>query len=147
MSSRLHRLAGEKIRPAPVDAAESVWLAPEHDIFGDGEIRAQVDFLVHAADAQLLRMLGRAHVYGSPIQLYRTAVRMFDAGQDFDQRGLARPVLAHQRVHFARPQREVDVLQGDDAWKGFGDAFHGEQIRSEQPRQCSVVSSRISESI
>ena len=33
------------------------------------------------------------------------------AGEDLDERGLARPVLAHQTVNLARRDRDVEVLQ------------------------------------
>ena len=45
------------------------------------------------------------------------------AGKDFHQGALAGAVLAHQRVHFAALQIEVDVVERRYAGKGLGDAF------------------------
>ena len=47
-----------------------------------------------------------------PLEVDVAAVLLVDAGEDLDERGLARTVLAHERVHLARAQREVNVLQG-----------------------------------
>ena len=40
---------------------------------------------------------------------------VIDAGQRLDQRGLARAVLAHEGVHLAREQAEVDFVERFDA--------------------------------
>ena len=54
----------------------------------------------------------------------RIVAFVFDmhSGEDFHQGRLAGAVLAHQRMHFAAPQVEVDVAQRRDAGEGFGDA-------------------------
>ena len=48
------------------------------------------------------------------------------AGEDFHQGALAGAVLAHQRVHFAAVEVEVDVAQRRDAGEGFRDALGNE---------------------
>jgi hypothetical protein len=45
------------------------------------------------------------------------------AGEDLHQRAFAGAVFAHQGMHFAAPQIEIDIPKGDDAGKGFGDSF------------------------
>src|SRR6185369_11910260 len=56
-------------------------------------------------------------------------VRLVDAGEHLDQRGLAGAVLADQRVHLARPQREADVVEGEGAGEPFGHPGHLEHRR------------------
>jgi hypothetical protein len=41
------------------------------------------------------------------------------AGEDFHQRTLAGAVLAHQRVHFAVAELEVDVFERGHTGEGF----------------------------
>src|SRR5690606_22486904 len=55
----------------------------------------------------------------------RAQGRLLDPGQDFHQRRLARPVLADQHIDRAGMDVEIDVLQGQRAGKGLGDAAGG----------------------
>ncbi|MPN29892.1 hypothetical protein SDC9_177346 [bioreactor metagenome] len=64
-------------------------------------------------------------------------VRRIYARDDVHQRRLARAVFPDQRVHLSRPEREIDVLQRDDARKrlrhvfGLEDhLFHGVRLPS-----------------
>ncbi len=50
--------------------------------------------------------------------------RRHRASEDFDQRRLAGPVLAENRMHFAAAQIEIDVLQRRDATIVLADASH-----------------------
>ena len=43
------------------------------------------------------------------------------AGQNFDERGFARPVFTHDGVDFALPERQVDLLQGVGAEEALVD--------------------------
>ena len=51
----------------------------------------------------------------------RAAVGLVGAGDDLDERGFARAVLAEQRVDFARLQLERHALQRADGAEGFAD--------------------------
>ena len=54
-------------------------------------------------------------------------VGQLNAAQDLHQRALASAVLAHQRQHFAGPERERNTLQCDHAREALGDAPHLQQ--------------------
>src|SRR5262245_60257260 len=49
------------------------------------------------------------------------------SGKDFGERALARPVRAHDRVHLAGADRELDALEDLDAGHGGGQAAHLQQ--------------------
>src|SRR5205814_2785684 len=59
-----------------------------------------------------------------PVQPDLAGVRAVEPVQDVHQRRLARAVLPEQRVHFAAPHVERDVVVGDDAWKLLADPLH-----------------------
>ena len=50
-------LARLGVHAFPVDAAGPARLAADQDVFGHGQIRAQVDLLIDGADAEILSML------------------------------------------------------------------------------------------
>ncbi len=52
----------------------------------------------------------------------RAGIRAVISGEDLDQGGLARPVLADQGVDFPFFDIEVDVQQGRSPGKGLGQA-------------------------
>jgi hypothetical protein len=47
-----------------------------------------------------------------------------DTGHDLDQRGLARAVLADQRVHLARIERQRHILHRLRGVEALGDVLH-----------------------
>ena len=61
------QLARAPVRLAPVDAAAAqpgqAWIPAGADVLRDGEIRQQVAFLVHGADAEVLGMQWRGRVH------------------------------------------------------------------------------------
>src|SRR3990170_8620403 len=69
------------------------------------------------------------------VDLDRALVRPVDPGDDLDERGLARPVLAHERVDLAGPDREMDVLERLDAGELLADALELEQGRHAASRR------------
>ena len=54
-------------------------------------------------------------------------VRLVDARQDFYQRGLARAVLAEQRMDFAASDVEIDVVERERSGEALGEAGDVEQ--------------------
>ena len=54
-------------------------------------------------------------------------VGLVRAGDNFDQRALARAVFAEQRVDFAGLQGEIDPAQGPGAAERFGDGAEFEE--------------------
>ena len=57
-------------------------------------------------------------------------VRLIDAGEDLDQRGLARPVLSDQGVYLPAGYFEVDAVEGESAGEFLGQAFDTKQRNS-----------------
>ena len=62
-----------------------------------------------------------------PVKLYRTAVRFERAGNDLDERGLARAVLANERVDFACTQLKRSASERVHTHVGHGDVAGLEQ--------------------
>ena len=109
----------------PVDPAAASRLVAEHDVLADGQVRAEVDLLVHGRDAGGLRVGGAAEDDGrSPATVIDAGVDGVDAGQRLDEGRLPGAVLAHERVDLAGAQAEVDVVEGQDAREADGDAPH-----------------------
>ena len=61
---------------------------------------------------------------GLPSNRISPAVGRINAGKNFDERGLARPIFAQQHVHLAGPHIEVHALEREDAWKMLDDPAH-----------------------
>ncbi len=78
--------------------------------------------LVHHADAECERILGRADRRRLAINDDATLVRTVEPVQDLHQGGLAGAVLAQQRVHFTGTNVEGHGVVGDDVAELFGDA-------------------------
>ncbi len=92
-------------RPPPVGGG--------HEMFSATEMSgAERDFLVHEADAELLRLFRRAIISAlRPPTKDLAAIRLQDAVDDVHQRRLAGAVLAGERMDLALAQAEADVLQ------------------------------------
>jgi hypothetical protein len=103
---------------APVDQAETVLRrVAEENVFGNRQIVEQYRFLVDRRDAVAERGMRRRQRDRFAIDADLALVRLVDAGQDLDQRGLARPVFADKRGDLAGIEREADVRQRVDAGK------------------------------
>ena len=102
----------------------------QQNILGDGDVRAQVDFLIDRANAELYRMLRRSNLDRGALQLNAALIRVFHAGQDLNQGGLSSPILAHQGVNFPLSQEEVNALKSNDTREGFPNAFHADNVLS-----------------
>ena len=97
--------------PGPVDHPEPARLAPEGDVLRNGDVGHQVDLLVDRPDPELLRVVRRPEPHGRPVQP-ELAGRQRERPRDrLDQRGLAGAVLAHERVHLAGEEPEVDPVE------------------------------------
>jgi hypothetical protein len=112
----------------PVHRAEPGRLAADQEVLSNGEVRAQVDFLIDRANSHFLCMERAADDNRPAIEGDRAAVRMVHAGQHLDQRRLACTVFAYQGVDFALCEREVHVLQSMDAWERFRDPGHHDDV-------------------
>jgi hypothetical protein len=92
---------------APVDDPSARRHRLQHDVLPDGERGDDVALLVDDADADLAGRVRRGDGDLVPVEQEASAVGLLDAGEDLDERALARAVLAQQRVHRAgaHPQR------------------------------------------
>ena len=125
----------------PVDPAERPGaLHAEGDVFRHGEYRHQHEVLVHHADAGLDRAAGRAEVLRLAVQQDLALVRLGQPVQDVHQGGLARAVLAEQRVDLARFHGQVDVIVGHEAAEALRDPL---QLQLHRPASRSVIRYRL----
>ncbi len=118
--------------------AAAVRLVAEHDVLADGQVRAEVDLLVHRRDAGGLGVGGACGTrLGAPATVIVAGVDGVHAGQRLDEGRLAGAVLAHERVDLARAQAEVDVVEGQHPREADGDAPHLDDRGSW--RACRVI--------
>ena len=71
------------------------------------------------ADAGMARLNGAAEAAGLALEDDLALVRLVDAGQNLDQRGLARAVFADEAVDGAALNVDGDVIQRLDAGELF----------------------------
>ncbi len=102
-----------------VDEAEAAREGTEADILGDRQVVRQTQLLLHHGDAGRTGG-GRAE---APDRLAvdgnRAAVRLESAGQQVDQRGFSRAVLAEQGMNPARQKGDIDALENGIAEKSL----------------------------
>ena len=120
--------AGPHLEPVDAPAKRQRHVAHE-DVLGDAELVEHHGFLVdrrYAGGPGVARSVAGERLAGDENLAF---VRLVDAGEDLDQRRLARAVLADQRRHFARPQCETDIVQRAHAGKALGNARHRQDRR------------------
>ena len=110
---------------APSDATPAARrLQAQGDVLGHGQVRQQRRLLVDRRDPQASRAHRVVLLDLTPLDLDRPFVGPVRAGDHLDQRRLPRPVLAHQRVDFARAQVERHTLERLDARECLADPRH-----------------------
>ena len=118
--------AGFAVHAGPIDSPQTcrtlARVATGKNILGHRQVGAEVDLLVHRTDAQALRVQGGGGTDGLAIQAHFTLVGRVDAGQNLDKGGLARAVLAHEGMHFARKQAQVHAREGPHGTELLGHA-------------------------
>ncbi len=102
-------------------------LAADVDVLRGAQVPHQVELLVDDADAQRLRAARAADLGRLAGDLDHARVARMDAGQHLHQRGLARAVLAHERMDLAGTQIEVDLVQRLDAGEALAQAAEGDE--------------------
>ena len=125
------QFGGAAAHRPPVDRAEAARLAAEHDVLGHRQVRQEVDLLVHRRDARCLRLGGAAERHLLAREGDGAGVDAVDARERLDERGLARAVLAHERVHLAGEHAEVDAVERLHAGEGDRDALHLDDRRGD----------------
>ncbi len=104
-------------------------MAPDRDVFGDGEIGEQRQVLIdhlNAAGGRLHRIEMRVFATLDHDAPFRLGPK--HAGDNLDEGGFAGPVFADEAVDLARRQGEIDVAQRDDAAEPFGDCVEVEEV-------------------
>lgn len=104
---RLHELLRGNI-----DAAQPVeeMLLSKEQILCHGHRRNQTGLLEHHRNAQLARLVGRLRIDDTALHPHLARAERDHTGHDLGQGRFAGAVLADDGMHFARHQREVDIL-------------------------------------
>ena len=101
-------------------------LAPEEHVGRGGEVVAEGEVLVDDLDPLLARVEGPVEVRGLALQDDVPGARGVVPGDDLDEGGLARPVVAHEAHDLPGADVEIDVLEGLDGPEVLRDAAHFE---------------------
>ena len=99
-------------------------LAPQEDVLRDAHLGHEIEFLVDGADPQLLRIVRTADMHRLALEQNLARIGRINAGKDFDEGGLARPIFAQQHMHLGGPRIEVHALEREHAWKMLDDPAH-----------------------
>jgi hypothetical protein len=86
-------------------------LAPEKHVVDDVEVVAQREILVHDLDAEQRGVPWPVDAPGGPVKDQLARVDAMDTADAFDQRRLARPVVADEGGHLSRLGDEVHRRQ------------------------------------
>ena len=119
---RVEHLARIGAHGLPVDGAEArARRMAEKDVLGDRQIVEQHGFLMDRGDAVLEGLVRAGERDRLAADADLAGVRLVDAGEDLHQRRLAGAVLADQRGHLARIERQADIVQRAHAREGSCD--------------------------
>ena len=109
------------------------------DVLRDAQVGEQRRLLVDHRDARVARVVRRVEVDRLAVDEHLAGVATDDAAEHLHERRLAGAVLADQRAHLARAQREVAVAQRVDGAVGLADVAQLDDRRSR--RRLLVVTS------
>ena len=101
----------------------------ERDVLGNGEPVDEPEVLVHHADAVREPFPRTVQDDALAVDEQLTRLGPVQAAHDRGERALPRAVLAEQRVHFAPPHVDVDVVVGDHARELLDDSPRRERGR------------------
>ncbi len=123
-------VAAAGIHGGAVDHKTAARFAAEIDVFGDGQVRRERQFLVDDGDAVGLGRKRAVDLHGLAVDLDLGAgIGDVGAGEDLHQRGFAGAVLTHQRMDLAGVDGKLDVAQRLHAGEGLGDVLHAQYRR------------------
>lgn len=107
----LNELAGFVQHAGAIDPAEGeAVFASEEDVFGDGEMGSEKRFLMHHGDAAGGSIGGLGETDFPALPQHVAAVGPVQAGDDFHEGGLPRPVFAEEQMHLTRGHRQVSTF-------------------------------------
>ena len=101
----------------------------QKDVLGDREMRDEIQLLVNHPDTEIAGRPRAADVHRLAIEADLAGILAVGAAENFHQRRLAGAVLAEQHVDVAGVERQVDVVERDDAGERLADAAHLEHRR------------------
>ena len=112
----------------PVDDPTSRALVAQEEVLHDAQLGDQRQLLVNDHDARSLTLADAFELADLVLEDDLAVVRAerIDAGEDLHQSGLARAVLAADRMDLTASDVQGDVRQRLDAGKLLGDPLHGE---------------------
>ncbi len=100
----------------------------EDEVFGDGEIGAEGEFLVDHADAEGGGVGGGMDFDRVAIDEDGAGVGAVDAGEGFSECRFASAVFPHECVALAFVDSEGNSREGDDPTEGFGDGLKFDEV-------------------
>src|SRR6185436_12703457 len=103
------------------------WLAPEEDVLGHGQVRHQVELLVDDADPESQRGARARDHDRRATEPDRARVAAIYTREHLHERGLARAVLADQRMDLAGAELEPGLIERTHAGEGLVNALHRDQ--------------------
>ena len=128
---------------AAVDApAGGERLAADEDVLLDREVREEDRLLVDDRDAGVPGTCRAVEEHLVPVDEDRARVGLMHAGQNLDERRLARAVLTEKRMSLPGSQLDGHVLEGTDRSERLRSALerqHGHRLG--RPAQASILSS------
>ena len=120
----IEELLGLGVHLGIIDDGALHEFAADEDVLRNGQVVHHVQLLVNDDDARLLRLLGTMEFDFLAFIGDGSGILGVDAREHLHQRGLAGAVLAHQRMHFALANLQIDVIQRVHAREGFVNPFH-----------------------
>src|SRR5690606_19703018 len=124
------------------ESAGAARVTAETEIFGDTEIGAESEFLVHHGHAGGEGVARRAKGVGLAVDEEFAGIRFVDTGENLAESGFARAVFAHEAVALAAGESEGDAGERGDAAEGFGDAAELDEVGHEREAGgpgCSLI--------
>ena len=132
--ARVHLAGRDEARPAQGFVAQE-------NVLGHRELLDEVQLLVDDGHAHRQRFVGVGDPVVAPLEADRSRIAPMDAGEDLDERGLARSVFSDEGVRLAGHDFEVNFRERLDARKGLGYPLHRQQ-RRHQLTACARVGGR-----
>ena len=122
----LHEFSGLSLLFGVIDAPVTHDFAIGEDVFRDGEIAKQIQFLEHHADAMSDCVARAPEVDRRPIEQDPPRSRPFDARDHLYQGRFTGPVFADQNIDSAPAHLEIGVLHGNGARINLRHAFEAQ---------------------
>src|SRR5262249_29634638 len=124
--------------------AMALRLQGQAQVLVDRKATKQVCDLERACQSVVADELGRRALNVATLQLNGAGIRRKQAGDQVEQRGLARAVRADQRVNFASADLQGRIAHGADTAELLGDALNLQNdapnaFRSQERRQRQVA--------